>query len=576
MILKPIINHKSIILVVLLFFVIPIMGQNKTNALTNALEKGTPNQVVTLINQGVALNNTEEYLYKATLNPKIDYVKQNYKLLLKKGYKLAEYEYLQAMYRAVNENNTALLIFLTTQPEWDISENQSDCYQRAYISLEDAIDTEPSALKTLIDNGLDLYSWKSEQYTFDFAKKCYTRDNQEKSRAIFKKLVSYGINLNPAHPNGETILHAAAHSASDSIVNFFKELGVDASLKNGKGKTADDIVFKRKLVQIIKTEDAKKLESILKQGIDLKEEEYLNLLVDNATKHTVLEKFKLFIQYGYTPNTNHIREYGDVELEHSLRVAIDSNAIGLMKYIFTLDKTLQHKDKLNHFYASAILSLSTLPKKNESTVQFLIDKGLDIHSKKNKEVLLGIARQSYGYEVRVETTKAQKALKHLVLLFPVDLNFQDIDGSTMLHHAARNASEKQLTFFKELGVDPTLKNKYGNTADDILNRRKTESNLIDMIPLVLLLFSIAVLVLSFSYRKKINAVFTCIIVSFVDTLSVSYLIFTILAMFMEVKETPLELMFLAFVFGALVFVPLFLLVQYLIFRMLKSKVHTEY
>jgi len=571
MLLKTNIALKNI-LIALLFFVSTILiGQNKANALIEALEKGTPSQVVTLLDQGISLENTEEYIYKATLNSNIDYVKQNYKLLLKKGYKFAEYEYLQAMYRAIAENNTALLIFLTSQPEWDSSENQSDCYQRAYMALEEDIYTEPSALKTLIDNGLDLYSWRSEQYTFDFAKKCYTRDNQKKSRAVFRKLVAYGISLNPTHPNGQTILHVAAHSASDSIILFFKELGVDASLKDGKGKTADAIIFKRKFVQLLKIADAKKIEVLLKQGIDLKEEEYLNLIVDNANKQTVLEKFKLFIQYGYKPNTNIIRE-GDVELEHSLRIAIDSNAIDLMQYIFTLDKALQHKDKLNHFYASAILSLSTHPKKEESTVQFLIDKGLDIHSVKNKKVVLDVARQSYGYEVRKETTKAQKALQHLVLLFPVDLNFQDAEGSTMLHHAARVASEKQMAFFKELGVDPTLKNKNGNTAEDIVNRRKMESNMVDMIPLVLLLLSITTLVLSFLYRKKINAIFIRIIVSFAVTFSISYIVFTVLSILIESKETPLELMFWVFVFGALVFVPLFLVVQYLIFRMLKSKV----
>ena len=566
--LKTIIKHKGTLVALLLFVSLIAIGQNKTDALSLALEKGTPNQVTTLIKQGVALENTEEYLYKATLNPNINYVKQNYKLLLKQGYKLAEYEYIRAMYTAINKNNTALIVFLASQPEWDNSENHSDIFQRAYIALKEDVHTEPSALKTLIDNGLDIHTWRIEQYVFEFAKKCYTSYDQEKSRAAFKKLAEYGIPLN--HPNGETILHAAAYSASDSIVNFFKELGVDASLKNGKGKTADDIVFKRKLVQIIKTADTKKLEVVLKQKINLDDEEYLNLVVNNATKHTVLEKFKLCIQYGYTPNTNHTQE-GDVELEHSLRVAIDSNAIDLMKYIFTLDKALLHKDKLNHFYASAILSLSTLPKKEESTVQFLIDKGLDIHSVKNKKVLLDIARQSYGYEVRVETTKAQKALKHLVLLFPVDLNFQDAEGETMLHHAAHNANDKQLNFFKELGVDATLKNKYGNTADDILNKRKTTSNLIDMIPLVLLIFSIAALVLSFFYQKKINAVFTRIIVSFIDTFSISYLIFTVLSIVIEAKETPLELMLWVFVFGALVFVPLFFVVQYLIFRMLKTK-----
>ena len=558
-------------LATLLFFVsLVAIGQNKKNDLTQALEKGTPSQVLILIDKGIALENTEEYLYKATLNSNIDYVKQNYKLLLKKGYKLAEYEYLHTMYKAIEKNNTALLVFLTKQPEWDNSENQSDIFQRAYIALKEDVHIEPSALKTLIDNGLETNSWRVEQYVFEFAKRCYTSYDQEKSKAAFKKLASYGVNLNPAHPNGETILHAAAYSASDSIVNFFKELGVDASLKNGKGKTADDILFKRKLKQLIKTEDAKKLETQLKQGIDLNEEEYLNLVVNNATKQTVLEKFKLFIQYGYKPNTNIIRE-GDIELEHSLRVAINSNAIDLMKYIFTLDKGLQHKDKLDHFYASAILSLSTLPKKDESTVQFLIDKGLDIHSVKNKEVLLDVARQSYGYEVRVTTTKAQKALKHLVLLFPVDVNYQDAEGSTMLHHAARIANDKQLTFFKELGVDATLKNKNGNTADDILNKRKTTSNMIAIIPWVLLTISIATLVLTFLYRKKINAIFTRIMVSFVTTFSISYIIFTILSIILESKETPLELMFLMFVFGALVAVPLFLVVQYFIFRMLKPK-----
>ncbi|HBS11119.1 MAG TPA: hypothetical protein DEO36_01050, partial [Flavobacteriaceae bacterium] len=141
-----------------------------------------------MIDKGIALENTEEYLYKATLNSNIDYVKQNYKLLLKKGYKLAEYEYLHTMYKAIEKNNTALLVFLTKQPEWDNSENQSDIFQRAYIALKEDVHIEPSALKTLIDNGLETNSWRVEQYVFEFAKRCYTSYDQEKSKAAFKKL----------------------------------------------------------------------------------------------------------------------------------------------------------------------------------------------------------------------------------------------------------------------------------------------------------------------------------------------------------------------------------------------------
>ena len=99
-------------LATLLFFVsLVAIGQNKKNDLTQALEKGTPSQVLILIDKGIALENTEEYLYKATLNSNIDYVKQNYKLLLKKGYKLAEYEYLHTMYKAIEKTTPHYLSF---------------------------------------------------------------------------------------------------------------------------------------------------------------------------------------------------------------------------------------------------------------------------------------------------------------------------------------------------------------------------------------------------------------------------------------------------------------------------------
>lgn len=568
--LKTIVN-RVILLVVFLFVSQMVMGQDKSNNLAEALENGTHTQVKSLIEQGAELDNSEEYLYKATLNSNIEYVKQNYTLLLKKGYEKAEYEYLKAFDFAIDNNNTDIISFLATQPEWSFNnhfrDNQSHLFHRAYIELKENPLREPAPLKTLIDLGIDLESYRTKQYFFKFAKECYRGYREKEAIVPFKKLAAMGINLNHTHPNGETILHQAAHYASDSIFRIFKAFDVDASLKNGNGKTADDIFFKRKIIKTIQLEDFTKLDSLLAQVVDINNEEYLNLVVDNASKNTVLKKFKTVMKYDYVPNTNHIRE-GDVEIEHSLRVAIDSNAIGLMKYIFTLDESLLQEDKLNHFYASAIYSLNTFPDKNLSTVQLLIDKGLDIHSVKNKKNLFEVAKHTYSDD-------EQETFKYFVSLYPVDLNFQDEDGLNILHHAGHNGNQDQFNFFEELGVDPSIKNNNGNTANEnlksTLKEKEVESLKQDSIPYVLFLFSSAILAFSIFYRKKINYVLARIIVSFLDTLCILYILSTVFVIVQDTKESAFEIMILFSLFGAFIVFPIFFTIQYLIFRLLKPK-----
>ena len=252
---KKVAQLKNIL--VALFFASQIMvGQNKSNDLSEALENGTHSQVVTLIKKGASLENTENYLYKATLNSNIEDVKQNYNLLLKSGYKQDEYEYLTAFYSAIVSNNTAIITFLATQPEWNIKndykDNQAEIFQRAYTELKENPLTEPSALKTLIDLGINLKSYRTEQYVFKFAKDCYKGYKEKEAITAFKKLASLGINLNTTHPNGETILHQAARNASDSIYHIFKKFGVDASIKNKKIETNNYRIIKYKLVLVIK------------------------------------------------------------------------------------------------------------------------------------------------------------------------------------------------------------------------------------------------------------------------------------------------------------------------------------
>ena len=130
------ITNRTIFLVALLFVSQMAVGQNKTNSLAEALENGTHNQVASLIKEGAELDNSEEYLHYATLNSNIKYVKQNYSLLLKNGYKPAKHEYLSAFYSAIDQNNTEVMSFLATQPEWnfknDFKNNQAEIFQRAY------------------------------------------------------------------------------------------------------------------------------------------------------------------------------------------------------------------------------------------------------------------------------------------------------------------------------------------------------------------------------------------------------------------------------------------------------------
>ena len=562
------------ILIALIFASQIMIGQNKSNDLSEALENGKHIQVVTLINEGAALNNSEELLYKATLNSNIEHVKQNYNLLLKSGYKQDEYEYLTAFYSAIVSNNTEVISFLATQPEWNIKNdyknNQTEIFQRAYTELKENPLTEPSALKTLIDLGIDLKSYRTEQYVFKFAKDCYKGYKEKEAITAFKKLASMGINLNNTQPNGETILHQAARNASDSIYHIFKKLDVDISIRNVNGKTADDIFLTKKIIKSIRLEEVTTLDSLLAQVVDINNEEYLNLVVDNASKKTVLKKFQTVLKHGYIPN-NDISRQGDIELEHCLRVAINSNAIDLMKYIFTLDESLLQKDKLNHFYASAIYALNTFPKKNESAIQLLVDNGLDIHSIKNKKTLLELAKFIIGDD-------GQKTFKYFISLYPVDLNFQDEDGFTILHYAAQNGNQEQFTFFENLGVDTSIKSNNGKTANEslksVLNGRKAEALLLGSTPYILFLLSSTSLVLSIVFRKKINNVLARIAVSFIDALSFFYIFSTVFIILQDGKESALEIMILFSVFGAVVVFPVFFTIQYLIFRLLKSKKHS--
>ena len=89
--------------------------------------------------------------------------------------------------------------------------------------------------------------------------------------------------------------------------------------------------YTRKIIKSMRLEEVTKLDSLLAQVVDINNEEYLYLVVNNASKETVLKKFQTVLKHGYVPNTNSSKQ-GDFELEHCLRVAIDSNAIDLMKY----------------------------------------------------------------------------------------------------------------------------------------------------------------------------------------------------------------------------------------------------
>lgn len=560
---------NSLIIIFVLFLSKTTTAQSKSEVFIDALNNGTPKDVVIAIENINSLKNTNKYLYEATLNPNLNYVKENYTLLLSKGYTYNEYEYLTAVYLAIDKNKIELLKFLISQPEWNIEENQSDIFQRAYIELEeDTFDTEPSSLEVIINNNLDLNSWKTKQHIFEFAKRCYDGRNEEKSKNAFKKLASFGIDLNIRHPSGSSIVHKAAYSASepDSILKFFKDLGANTLLKNKRNETAESIVFKTKLLHIIKFENAKNFDSILRKEAVLYEERYLYLLANNATKNTVFEKYKTLRNFGYKPNINYISN-GDDEIDYAFRVAIDSNVFSLRDFIFKSEKSLQHKNKLDHFYESAIFSLDTLSNIKESNIQFLIDKGLNVNSIKNKNTLLEVSFKS-------NSEKQKNALKHLVSLFPVDMNFQNKEGNNILHLIAERGYDFDFSFFEKLGVDPNVKNNDGYAANEIhyniLKERNRKSEKQRNTPKMLILLSVLSLILSIIYRKKINTVLLRLVVSFIDTLSITYIIATLFTMLNRMKESPLEIMILTFAFGTLIFIPIFLIVQYLIFKFLKK------
>jgi len=564
-------SFKIYITIFLLFVSQIIIAQDKIDALREALKNGTPDEVKSLISEQDSLSNSKHYFLNATLNPNINYVKQNYALLLEKGCKI-ENEYRLIIRKLIDNNRIELIPFLLSQPEWDDEERREYFFVSAYEKLEkDSINTIPSALEILINHGLDVNSARNKKNIFEFSKRCYNRAYEndyhpERSITAFKKLISFGMDINTTNDKGQTILHKQALRAPDSIITLFKELGANPTLKNKEGKTLGDLLFKPKLIQIIKNGSDKQLDSILKKGMPLYNESYLYLIVNNATKNTVFKKVKTVMKHGYS-----FKDYGGEgynEMVFVMRVAIDSNAYKLREYTFNTDKSLHHQDKLDIFYKKAILSLHTLPEKEESSVQFLIDKGLDINSVKNKNALLEFANKDYSDERKT-------ALKHLVSLFPVDVNFQNKDGNTMLHLAALSGSGSRLSFFEELGVDFFIENNNGLTAYEIYNtiskKREREELLEDNMPLILFLASLLILTLTIVFRKKINDVALRIIVSFINALSISYLISCLVTIGSNAKESALEIMILFFAFGAVLFIPLFFIIQYIIFKALKNK-----
>jgi len=413
-------KKNNLLFVALLLFVSQlIIAQNDVNTLAKALQYGTPQQVVTLIEKGTTLKNNKGYFETATLNSNIGYVKENYSFLLKKGYKLYNThhpngnEYLLAFYKAIEENNTELITFLASQPEWK-AYNKDKIFRIACDALEKDYNTEPSALKTLLDSGLDLGLGYDNYRLFHLASDCHIGGEKEQAIAIMKKLKSYNFDFNVTSNSGETILHKAAKfPAPDSIYVFFKSLGINTSLKNEKGKTSEDLFFKHKFIELFRSDNYQKLDSALKQSVSKYNIEYINLLVENAKKPTFSKNLKLIINNGYIPSTI-IDNYGDTELDNALSFATKENDLDVMEYIFTLKKSFKQNIELDKFYSEAISSLYQRPKKHESAVQFLIDKGLDIQSQKNKEFLFSLPDRNLPYW--------RGSLEHFVLLFDVQQN----------------------------------------------------------------------------------------------------------------------------------------------------------
>lgn len=255
--------------------------------------------------------------------------------------------------------------------------------------------------------------------------------------AIVKYLAEQGANLHVKTLDG-TILHQAASSGSDWLINFAVGKGFDV---NQRSESITPLMIASMLGHL------STVKLLVKLGADI------HLIEDDQGFNALMSASYM----GYTSVARYLRKAGgQFNAKNSygvteLHIASASGDLQWTKQALKVKSQLKATDK-NGFTPLALASLS---ENNTSVVNYLREQGAALAANTTKEVELYYAASSGDIQWVQE-----------VLSRSVKLNQTKPSGTTPLMQAAKFGHLKIVKLLLKKGANPTFKNRSGKQALD--------------------------------------------------------------------------------------------------------------
>ena len=278
--------------------------------------------------------------------------------------------------------------------------------------------------------------------------------------SLVEELIEKGADVSKTDSLGETVLHKSMDNNIDyELVYKLLEMNADVNAQNNEGLTALSLIMKNKgcarKASILRAYGAD--ESIKdkngKTAFDIAKENKLEKVYRealNLPSQTEMEKARKKVA--------ELKENGVSIEEVWMRAARkgDTAFLAVLHEEEGMDvnyvdpwtgKTALHEV----YFSSSIMAIS-----------YLLEKKADVNKQDNKGItpLMNVARAGGGL------SWGGWGLAIFLLNKP-NLNIQDNQGNTVLHHAAHITSNTDIKMLVQKGADASIQNKKGQTARDV-------------------------------------------------------------------------------------------------------------